>query len=253
MHTSDDDPYQHFAEQYDRFEGAFDQHDPAEVVFFREIFQRHAVRRVLDCACGTGHHLHLCSMLEVESVGSDISSAMLAQAQKNLDGVGLTYPLYRVDYRELPQHFEPDFDALLCLRSSILHMPDEAEVLKAFQSMHAVLHADGILVLHQGTSDCQWNEKPRFILAVNEPDFTRLFVIDYEEKGARYNILDIQHGSQASGLQTFSVEYPNILLKDAQEKLLLEAGFQHVQAYGSFRFEPYDKAASRRLILIAVK
>ena len=94
-----DDPYAHLADQYDRFEGAFDRHDPAEVEFFRSLFEQHHVRRVLDCACGTGHHLHLNSLLGVESVGADISAAMLRRASQNLAGAGLNIPLHECDYR----------------------------------------------------------------------------------------------------------------------------------------------------------
>ena len=89
---------------------------------------------MLDCACGTGHDLVLFHSLGCEVVGSDISESMLAQAHKNLAERGVKVPLHQVDYRELPQHFNRPFDAVVCLSSSILHMPNESEVLRAFRS-----------------------------------------------------------------------------------------------------------------------
>jgi len=247
------DPYDDFAEAYDRFEGAFDQHDPDEVKFFEQLYAEYQVQRVLDCACGTGHHLHLSYLLGVSVAGSDISAAMLRRAKHNLSGAGLKIPLHQIDYRHLPDHFAPEFDAVLCLRSSILHMPDAGEALRAFTSMRAVLREGGILVLTQGTTDRQWREKPRFLLAVDGPEYTRLFVIDYEGSGARYNIVDIHHRPQDSKLESFSVEYPYVMLQAEQEHLLRKAGFSQVLAYGSFRFDLYRKESSRRLILVAVK
>jgi SAM-dependent methyltransferase len=149
--------------------------------------------------------------------------------------------------------FDRQFDAVMCLSSSILHMPTKADVLRAFASMRAVLRDGGILVLTQGTTDKQWREKPRFILGVNERDFTRLFVIDYEREGATYNVLDIHHSDTVSDFEVWSVEYARVYLADDQEQLLKASGFGSVHFYGSYRLEPYDKQTSDRLITVAHK
>jgi SAM-dependent methyltransferase len=217
------------------------------------LFEENSVLRVLDCACGTGRDLHLFHSLGCDVVGADISASMLAQAEANLSRRGLVIPLHRADYRELPQRIGGTYDAVVCLSSSILHMPDEAEVQRAFRSMRAVLREGGILVLTQGTTDKQWGDKPRFILATDAPDYTRLFVIDYLGKGARYNILDIDRTAPEPELKVWSVEYPRMLFRDDLEALLLDSGFGSIAFYGSFLFRPYDKETSERLIAVAVK
>jgi len=246
-----EDLYAGFAGRYDRFHGEFGQHDAAVVAFFRRLFEENRVHRLLDCACGTGQHLPLFHDLGCDVVGSDLSAAMLARAEENLAGLGLSIPLHRVDYRHLPRRFDRPFDAVVCLSSSLLHMPDEEQARRALASMRAVLRPGGILVLTQGTSDRQWREKPRFLLAVNEPDFSRLFVIDYVGDGATYHILDVEHGEEARGLQVWSVDYPLMLLRADQERLLHAAGFGRVEFYGTYTLEPYDVDTSRRLISVA--
>ncbi len=246
------DLYADFAEKYDRFFGPFGQHDPAVVDFFRTLFARYRVRSVLDCACGTGRELHLFHSLGVEVVGSDISEAMLARARENLAAAGVQIPVHRVDYRELPSHFHRPFDAVACLSTSIAHMPDEDNLLRAFRSMRGVLRHGGLLVMTQGTSDRQWSEKPRFMLAVGDHDFSRLFAIDYlGERSARYNVLDIIHTADRQELQVWSTEYPCLALRDDQERLLKAAGFARVEFYGAYDFRPYSKEASPRLITVA--
>ncbi len=248
------DLYAGFAERYNLFLGRFGEHDATRVEFFRRLFAENRVQRVLDCACGTGHDLHLVHSLGCEVTGSDISEAMLAQARKNLDEAGLQVPLRQVDYRELPRHFHRPFDAVLCLSTSIAHMPNEAEVLRALLSMSSVLRNGGLLILSQGTSDRQWREKPRFILAANTPDFSRLFVIDYyAEHSARYNIVDIFHSAESGEMQTWSTDYACLLLHDDQERLLKAAGFRAMEFYGTYQFDPYDKETSQRLIVVAHK
>jgi ubiquinone/menaquinone biosynthesis C-methylase UbiE len=247
------DLYEGFAERYDLFLRKFGEHDAVKIEFFRKLFEANRVHSVLDCACGTGQDLQLFYSLGCEVIGSDISESMLAQARKNLDKCKMKVPLRKVDYRELSQHFSRPFDVVVCLSSSILHMPNEVEVIRAFRSMHAVLCDSGILVLTQGTTDKQWREKPRFILAVNTRDFSRLFVIDYFACGARYNVLDIFHSAEACDFKIWSIDYAHILLQDEQERLLKASGFGAVDFYGNYRFEPYDKETSDQLIAIAHK
>jgi glycine/sarcosine N-methyltransferase len=248
-----EDNYHDFAERYDLFFPTFGKHPPEVRRFFRRVFKQHNVRRVLDCACGTGHDLVLLDSLGCDVAGSDVSPSMLARARKNLRDVGLKIALCRADYRNLPRHFKARFDAVVCLSSSIFEMPNDAEVLEALVSMRGVLRDGGILVLTQGTTDRQWRQKPRFILAADRRDFSRLFVIDYFRRGARYNIIDILHGSPRPEIRVWSIDYPNIVLRDGLERLLGRAGFRKIDFYGTYRLDPYNKKTSNVLIAIACK
>lgn len=245
------DPYREIANSYDQFHGEFGEYDNLEVAFYKKLFLDHKITRVLDCACGTGQHLPLFQSLDCEVIGSDISTAMLKQARINLDRIGKEIDVAEIDYRTLPKHFNTKFDAVVCLTSSILHMPNESEFIRALQSMRNVLREDGLLILTQGTTDKQWNEKPRFILGPNNEQNSRVFVIDYKDEGATYNILDIKHLKGQSELKSWSVEYSKVFLQDDHEKLLKESGFSDVQFYGGYDFTPYSKQNSNRLISIA--
>jgi|GEM_PF-245598 len=255
------DEYAGFAERYDGFFGAFGEPAPRREAFWRQVLGDAGVRRVLDCACGTGRDAYALARLGFEVTGSDLSEAMLAQAARNLAAAPhpMQMPLLQVDYRQLPETFGPGaFDAVVCLSTSIAHMPDEEQMLRALGSMHGVLRDGGLLVLSQGTTDRQWREKPRFILGVNRADLVRLFVIDYHAsgRGARYNILDILPGAGgdagAAGVMTsWSTDYPLIPLRDDQERLLRAAGFRRVDFYGGWDRQPYDRENSRQLITVA--
>jgi glycine/sarcosine N-methyltransferase len=247
------DEYRDFADRYDLFYKEFGKHSIKVKNFYKKTFNENQFKSVLDCACGTGHDLILFESLGCKVVGSDISESMLEIAKQNLIKYGLSMPLVQLDYRDLHQNFFKKFDAVMCLSSSIFHMPDDREVLKAFNSMYQVLREGGILILTQGTTDKQWKEKPRFILAVSGKEFSRLFVIDYINKGAIYNVLDIFHSKSKSEFKVWSVNYPNILLKDDYKRLLRESGFKKINFYGNYNFEKYNKKTSDILIIIAYK
>lgn len=116
--------------------------DPRMAGFFRRLIADHGASTLLDCACGTGRFLRLFHSLGLTVEGSDISPAMLAQARKHLAREQLEIALHQLDYRLLPEHLVQRFDAVACLSSSLLHMPDEVELERAFRSMHAVLAAE---------------------------------------------------------------------------------------------------------------
>jgi glycine/sarcosine N-methyltransferase len=251
MADTNKDTYEGFADRYDLFFDRVGERDIKVVELFRRIFKENGVKSILDCACGTGNDVLFFYSLGLDVCGSDISKSMLTIANENLIKAGVDIPLSQVDYRELPEHFDRQFDCVVCLATSIAEMPNEDEVLRAFESMRGVLRKGGILVLSQGTTDKQWKEKPRFILAVNTEDFSRLFVIDYIGRGVRYNILDIFHGSQSKEIKVWGIDYPLLLLKDDLERLLQKSGFQLIDAYGNYAFDRYDKEKSNRLIMVA--
>lgn len=244
------DLYAGFAERYDLAYDSFEHGNPQMAEFFLRLFAENRVRRVLDCACGTGRHLVLLRDLGIDVTGSDVSPAMLAQAYKNLIKCKLAIPLHQADFRDLPQYFDkPAFDAVLCL-GAIGYMQNEQELLRGFRSMRGVLRPEGILILTSIPTDKQWRERTRFILAANSPAVSRLFVVDYFDRTARYNVLDLFHSESVNELKVWSAEL-SIFLKDEQERLLKEAGFQRIDFYESFDFKTYRKESSDLLIAVA--
>ncbi|MBN1152213.1 MAG: class I SAM-dependent methyltransferase [Dehalococcoidia bacterium] len=247
------DPYEAFAERYDLSFGPFDEHDVRKVSFFRELFTHHHVHRVLDCACGTGRDLALFHSLGCDVMGSDISLAMLAQAERNLASHHISATLEHIDYRELSFRLATEFDAVVCLSSAFFEMPDEIELRHAFASMRDILHEGGLLVLSAGMCDRTWRERPRFVPEVNRVDFTRLFVIDYFDRGARFNVVDLHHGDGDKDMKVWSIEYERVYLRDDIEAALQSVGFRKYSFYGSYEFQPYDKEMSGMLVAVAIK
>jgi len=243
------DLYEGFAGRYDLAFDRFEEHSPEVVGFLRQLFADNNVHTVLDCACGTGRHLLLFHSLGYEALGSDLSAAMLSRARQNLAKRNVEIPLLQADYRHLPWNRRGPFDAVVCL-GSISYMRGEAAFLQAVRSMRAALRDGGILVLTATVTDKQWTQKPRFMLAANTRDFSRLYSVDYLERTARYNVVDIFHGERKRGFDVWSAEL-TVFLREGQQGLLEQAGFRSVEFYGAFDFAPYDEATSDRLIAVA--
>jgi ubiquinone/menaquinone biosynthesis C-methylase UbiE len=245
------DPYADFAERYDLLFGNFAEHDPTRVAFFGSLFEKAGVHKVLDCACGTGRDLQMLHDDGYEMCGSDISAAMLSTARVNLTSCDVTVPLTRADFRA-PPFRDNQFDAVLCLTTSLPHLLDEREVLVALRSVRALLRDGGVLVLTQGLTDKLLKERPRFIPETNTPEFSRVFAFDYFEQTIHIHILDLFHEEDRQEFRVGLFEYL-IILQDDYERLLTEAGYRDVEYYGNFSLDAYDKERSDQLIVVAHK
>lgn len=242
------DTYQHLAERYDWMK----HQDPLREAFFRNLFAAHNVSSVLDCACGTGWDLVLFHSLGCEVYGSDLSEAMLAQAEKRLSESDLGVPLRQADFRYLADHVDARFDAVVCLSNSINELLDDADVLQALRSMATVLRDGGILVLDQGQTDASMRNPPRFAPIVNERDFSRLFVMDYARDVMQVHIFDFVHTEELRDFRHDAVRI-RIRLRDDWQRLLGQAGLAVVEFYGDWEGSPYNKEQSKRLIAVAKK
>lgn len=240
------DTYEGFAKRYDWMVSE----EPVRRRFFQRLFANHGVKKVLDCACGTGHDLIMLNSIGCEVFASDLSEAMLGQARKKLLAAGIDVPLVQADFRHLPDYFDIQFDGVVCLTNSINEVLTDEETLQELQSMKSVLREGGVLIFDQGQTDATMKNPPKFDLVVNNRDWTRFFVLEYSGDVMTVNIFDFIHTEATSDFKHAKV-YVRIRLQDSWAKLLREAGFSDVGLFENWNCKPYNKATSRRLIVVA--
>lgn len=242
------DTYEGFAERYDWMKGR----NLDREQFFQQVFAKHGVSKILDCACGTGEDLIMFQGMKFSVFGSDLSDAMLTQARKNIAEAHVEIPVQKADYCELQKYYKMEFDAVVCLSNAINEPLEDAETLRALRSMKSVLRVGGILVFDQGQSDASMRNPPRFDPVINNRDYTRFFVIDYSDDIQTVNIFDFTHTQDTSDFH-YTIVRIRIRLQDSWKELLGEVGFKKVEFFGDWNLTPYDKESSRRLIVVAQK
>jgi len=242
---AEDDRYSDIAEYYDHMLGE----NPEREEFFREIFQMHNVRNILDCACGTGSDLILFNSLGYSVTGSDISESMLKVAQQKIADCNADITLKKVDFHNLNKSFKAAFDAVVCLSNAVNEI--DVDVIRALESMKSVLNKDGIIIFDQGQTDFTMKDPHAYFPAVNNKDLSRLFTMSYIKEIMDVNIFDFIH-KENEGIYDFKHSAFKIRIRlhsdwvDIMRQVGLEADF-----YGNWSFEPYDKEKSKRLIVVA--
>ena len=117
---------------------------------------------ILDCACGTGIELALLAKLGGVVMGSDKSKAMLAEARSQFDSMGLSVPLIKCEWKELPAKISERFDLVMCTGNSISHCLDRTEMNLSIKGMAEMLKKEGSLVVAVRNWERIVKENPRF-------------------------------------------------------------------------------------------
>jgi len=113
-----------------------------EAPFFQRAFSSVSAKRVLDCACGTGHHVRLFARWGLEAVGSDVAASMVEQARADAREEGSPARFEVADFRNLPGRFTPAFDAVICTGNSLPLAGSADGMRQAVAGMGDVLRAD---------------------------------------------------------------------------------------------------------------
>jgi SAM-dependent methyltransferase len=101
--------------------------------------------RVLDIACGWGRHAVELAREGCQVSGLDRSETLLRQAQRNAVQARVQVQWVRGDVRDLP--WTGDFDAAICVFSSLGYFLSDQEDLRALQAARAALRPGGCLLL----------------------------------------------------------------------------------------------------------
>ncbi|GCF95581.1 methylase [Enterococcus florum] len=240
------DYYSKFAHDYDEF-GPIESYLGEEEVFFKELFDEHSVKTVLDCACGTGQHLFMFSRIGFQATGSDFSESMLEVAASHLAKHQLELPLRHADFRFLEQAHSETFDAIVCLSTSLPHLHSDEDLLTALTSMKNRLNPGGLLVLTQGTTPYTLS-LPAIEVVVNREDFSRIFVKEHDDQFQTIHVLDLFHSPQRSENNQYDIVY-RILLDEDYRRLLQQAGFEEVQIFGDYQRTPYEETSGRMIVV----
>ena len=224
--------------------------------FFQKVFRSVSARRVLDCACGTGHHVRMFARWGVEAVGTDLSPSMIEQAHADARAEGSRIRFEVADFRELPAKFPDPFNAVVCTGNSLPLAGSPEGLRAAIKSMYDVLAPGGVIVLHTLNyatipEGANVYEGPR----VRQVEDREILFLKVFRKVRRQCDLDIVVLEKQAGewkrLQTharaWAVEQPEL------EPMVSAAGFVRRQFYGGYEPKPFDPAASHDLILVARK
>ena len=246
--------YDALASDYDRFvnwEGRL----AHELPFLERLFAAHDVVRVLDAACGTGHHAIALARQGYQVMGADLSAAMIEQARKNAAGAGVQVSFARAGFGDLAA-LGQTFDAVLCLGNSLPHLLSEKALAEALSDFATVLHPGGLVVIQNRNFDRVWRQRERFMgpQSCREGDREWLFIrfYDFHEATVTFNMIRLRRDGETWTQDVEATELRPIF-RDELAAVLPKAGFFRAAFHGGYDGSPFDPAHSNDLIAVAEK
>ena len=133
-------------------------------------------RDLLDVACGTGGHLlYLRNHYQVE--GTDLSSDMLAVAHQRCPDI----PLHQANMLDFD--LQRQYDAIVCLFSSIGYVQTVENLQRAIAAMSSHLVAGGVLIIEPWLAPEQYIPGTLHATYVNQPELKVARMSVSQQKG----------------------------------------------------------------------
>jgi len=241
--------YDRFVDKYDVLV-SYENRVKREANFYDYLFKKHNINTILDCACGTGHHVMMLKHMGYDIKGSDLSPAMIDKARANLKENSLDVTLKISDFKDLHKNFGKQFDAVICVGNSLPHLLTDEDLTLALNEMNAVLNENGILILEQRNYDKLLKDKKRFFPVAFRENDVFFYVLDFFPSEIIFNIININTSTQT--LDTYTTKY-NALKMDKLKELLHTSGFQVIELYEDYDFAKFNIKTSERPIILCSK
>lgn len=221
-----------------------------EAPFYRRLFEQTGVRRVLDAACGTGHHANLFHGWGLEVEGADISPGMIAHCRRQFgEALGLRWAVRSFDQ---PVAAGVEFDAVICVGNSLALAGDQAAIDAAVGNFMAALRPGGVCIigvlnlwsLAPGTT--VWQKCLR--AGYNGEDHVLLKALHRCGDRAYIDFVDLTLDDSGQALPRFdAAEFSGIDHEHLSQVARLH-GASDVVLFGSYDGAPYDRTRSNDLL-----
>ena len=223
-----------------------------EEPFYRRWFEQIGVRTVADVACGTGRHAAMFHEWALRVEGSDLSPRMIEGARSTFgEPPGLRWVVRGFD--EPLESTEP-WDIVLCVGNSLALAPKGETVERALRQILAAVRTGGLLVVHvlnlwrMPDGPCQWQKCLRTTLPQGEV----LILKGVHRCGPRGYVELLVMDPAGGVLRSEAVAFQGLECREL-ELIARESGAVHVQFFGGYDEQPYDRHQSTDLVLVARK
>ena len=223
-----------------------------ELALYRWVVERFAAHRVLDAACGTGHHAAMLAGWGLEVEAADISPAMLERAAARVrTSAGVRF--VRRGFHE-PVPAPASFDLAICVGNSLSLAKDAAGVQTAMTNLLCAVHPGGAVLVHvlnlwrlpQGLT--QWGKCKLADLTSG-----RHLIIKGVHRAGDDGFVDLLVTKLEADQATLHSDCVSFLGLRAEqlERYARSAGAAKVEFFGDYVRSPYEPAASVDLIMVA--
>lgn len=213
--------------------------------FFRGLFEREGVQRVVDVGAGSARHSIMYAAWGLDVVAVDPDDSMLAQARVNaerfsadIERGGGSLEIVAGGFGELHRLGVGPADAITCTGNALPHVAGRDGLTEALADFASVLVPGGLLVLHLLNHARLLDGRPRVVppKAVETADGTKVFVrvIDYPAGGEflDFDFVTLERDREGAWSLSSRRSPHTAIPIEVLEAELPCAGFSRVETFG---------------------
>jgi SAM-dependent methyltransferase len=223
----------------------------SEEPFYRGLFAELGARRVLDAACGNGHHAAMFHGWGLQVEGADIGPGMIAGCRRRFgEPAGLQWRVR--SFEEPPAG--AGFDAVICVGNSLALASDLRRVEAAILSLVSGVRPGGACVVQVlnawslPETRTVWQKCRR--VRMDDRDHLLLKCVRRVGDRGHIDFADIDLTGAGAAPQYDAAEFL-ALEADHLAVCARAAGCRDLRFYGSFQAAAYERGRSTDLILVA--
>lgn len=224
--------------------------------FFRAWFERVGASRVVDVACGTGHHAAMFHAWGLRVEGRDASDEMICRARARWgEPPGLVFHVHRF---EQPREAEQPFDAAICIGNSLALAGEPVVAEAAVGRMVDAVRPGGVVIV-QVLNLWRLTEGPivwQKSLRARLPGGDAIVLKGVHRCGSA-GFVDLAVALWPTEAGPAPIETKSARFLGIEAGWLADAMASHgaaaVECFGDYAQRAYDRAASEDLIVVAVK
>lgn len=216
--------------------------------------------RVMDTACGTGHHAIALANVGFQMAGSDLFPQMVSLADANARAADAKVVFRTARFGKINETFDQPggFDAVLCLGNSLPHVTSQADLAATLKDFSDLLRSNGMIILQMRNFDLVMGQKKRWMepQSVKDGNLEWLFLrfYDFEPDGKiQFNILSLHRKAGSSWQTQLTSTHLLPIFSESLKDSLTSLGFKEIRLYGNLAGEPYSADTSGDLVLVASK
>lgn len=236
-----------------------------ETPLFADLWARYGTRRVLDAACGSGHHLRLFCEQGLEATGADASQAMLDLARQQIEELpeGRRPALVQAVWSELPGKVSGTFDAVVCVGNSLPYVTEADALHRSLEGLWACVEPGGFLLIQFKNFAGMRARGEQFLplSAGTDPSNGRevlcLRIYEWDKRIVNFKVVLLRRGEEAgSSAGGWTMDHwttPLATYGPADVIVPLEAMGAATELYGSLAMDAFDPVASPDVVILACR
>ncbi len=228
-----------------------------ELPFLQALIADQKIARILDLACGSGHHAIALVNGRHEVIGLDLSPQMIAAATRHAEENDVNVQFHTADMTKADKIVTGPFDLILCLGNSLALLPSINALKRTFKGIHSLLADDGFLVTqtlnfeeirHTGFRFFPLKSGPT--TAGNEVIFARFFELFSNTSTATLVFSGFIKTETGWKTKTHSQQVLQ-LNQSLMDQSLTKNDFTRIQYYADYKQHQFSPLKSRNLITLA--